>query len=49
MRRSRAYLFPAAPFSRLPYWLLAILLGGALVAWSLVRAEDCRRWIRHCS
>ena len=39
---SRRHLLPVAAFSRLPYWLLAILLLGVLAVWSVVREEDYR-------
>ena len=39
---SRRHLLPVASFSRLPYWLLAIMLLGVLAVWSVVREEDYR-------
>ena len=39
---SRRHLLPVAAFSRLPYWLLAIMLLGVLAVWSVVREEDYR-------
>ena len=39
---SRRHLLPVASLSRLPYWLLAILLLGVLAVWSVVREEDYR-------
>ena len=38
----RRHLLPVASFSRLPYWLLAIMLLGVLAVWSVVREEDYR-------
>ena len=39
---SRRHLLPVAAFSRLPYWLLIVLLLGVLAVWSVVREEDYR-------
>ena len=39
---SRRHLLPVASLSRLPYWLLAIMLLGVLAVWSVVREEDYR-------
>ena len=39
---SRRHLLPVASFSRLPYWLLTIMLLGVLAVWSVVREEDYR-------
>ena len=41
-RPSRPHLLPAAFFSRLPYWLLIIMLLGVLAGWSVVREEHYR-------
>ena len=40
--RSRRHLLPVASLSRLPYWLLVVMLLGVLAVWSVVREEDYR-------
>ena len=39
---SRRHLLPVASLSRLPYWLLVVMLLGVLAVWSVVREEDYR-------
>ena len=39
---SRRHLLPVASLSRLPYWLLVVMLLGVLGVWSVVREEDYR-------
>ncbi len=39
---SRRHLLPVASLSRLPYWLLVVMLLGMLAVWSVVREEDYR-------
>ena len=38
----RRHLLPVASLSRLPYWLLVVMLLGVLAVWSVVREEDYR-------
>ena len=39
---SRRHLLPVASLSRLPYWLLVVMLLGMLAVWSVVQEEDYR-------